>query len=69
MPAPRKRLRSSSFLPFLPRVHIHIQNEVAERRAFVTRTKQSLVKIWNNLESEYVKGKISNDERDVSTYS
>lgn len=48
--------------------HIQSQNEVAERRAFVTRTKQSLVKIWNNLESEYVKGKMSNDERDVSTY-
>jgi hypothetical protein len=32
----------------------------------VTRTKQSLVKVWNNLKSDHVKGKMSNDERDVS---
>ena len=43
------------------------QNEVAERRAFVTKTKQALVKVYNNLESDYVKSKIANDERDVST--
>ncbi|GAB5029638.1 t-snare coiled-coil domain family [Nannochloropsis oceanica] len=43
----------------------HIDNnELAERRAFVTRTKQSLVKVWNNLKSDHVKGKMSNDERD-----
>ena len=45
--------------------HTHTQNEVAERRAFVTRTKQTLVKVYNNLESDYVKNKIANDERDV----
>jgi hypothetical protein len=28
--------------------------------------KQSLVKIWNNLESDYVKNKMSGDRRDVS---
>lgn len=32
----------------------------------MTRTKQSLVKVWNNLKSDHVKGKMSNDERDVS---
>jgi len=39
---------------------------LAERRAFVTRTKQALVKVWNSLESDYVKQKMANDERDVS---
>lgn len=43
------------------------QTELAERRAFVTRTKQALVKVWNNLESDYVKQKMANDERDVRT--
>lgn len=38
---------------------------MAERRAFVTKTKQALVKVYNNLESDYVKNKIANDERDV----
>jgi hypothetical protein len=32
----------------------------------VTRSKQALVKVWNNLESDYVKQKMANDERDVS---
>ncbi|EWM29217.1 syntaxin 6 [Nannochloropsis gaditana] len=45
----------------------HIDNhEIGQRRAFVTKMKQSLVKIWNNLESDYVKNKMSGDRRDVS---
>lgn len=31
----------------------------------MTRTKQALVKVWNNLESDYVKQKMAHDERDV----
>ena len=31
----------------------------------MTATKQALVKVWNNLESDFVKGKLVNDERDV----
>lgn len=31
----------------------------------MTRTKQALVKVWNNLESDYVKQKMVHDERDV----
>jgi len=59
-------MASFSSCPPSTRTHIHLQNELAERRAFVTRTKQSLVKVWNNLKSDHVKGKMSNDERDVS---
>ncbi|TFJ88196.1 hypothetical protein NSK_000548 [Nannochloropsis salina CCMP1776] len=45
----------------------HIDNhEIGQRRAFVTKMKQSLVKIWNNLESDYVKNKMSGDRRDPS---
>lgn len=55
--------RPTDPFPLLTRIK---QTELAERRAFVTRTKQALVKVWNSLESDYVKQKMANDERDVS---
>lgn len=43
----------------------HIDNtELGNRRAFITKIKQTLVRVWNNLEGDYVRGKIAADERE-----